>query len=188
MSDHKPEPSKQPQPSATQPNRTGFQGYEVNPPHAQQFARAIGGLLANFGYLEFISKAWLNLVSTDQKLVERLDHIPLRQRIHLIQGLIADGRVPEPHGAKATQLWRRVAELSEIRNQVSHNPILFGRRGVTGENPRDFAGVLDRRKNVKNAEHPGLLTATEIEQAGNEVMRLVQELDALGQTIDERGP
>ena len=141
---------------------------------------AIGTLLVNFGSLEFTAELRLHAVSSDNELVGRLKHLRLAQRIHLIRELSREGRAPGKHASAVDAAWARASELCTLRNQVAHNPVIFGWHGEERDGPPDDVGILDRRKNRTRA----YIALKVINASADELVTVVQTLDALAKTIE----
>jgi hypothetical protein len=140
--------------------------------------------LTNFGAIELAAQGWLHLLSVDQLLISKLSTFRLRQRIDLIRSLVEAGRIPVGYREEAARLWKRVGELTEMRDQVAHNGVVYGWAGPERPGPANFAGVIDRRKNVQNAERPRLITLIAITRAQDEVAQVALRLHALAEAVE----
>jgi hypothetical protein len=165
-------------------NRGGFRGAELNPAHTVPLAHAIGGFLVNFGSIELSADAWIHALATDSIAAEELHKLNLGKKLHAIQRFLDAGRLPAAFADDARRAWKDVARLSELRNQVAHNPVFFGWRGEKQEGPPDFSGVPDRRKGIKReGPTPGLIPLSEIQAAQNESATLAQQLLSLADRV-----
>ncbi len=163
----------------------GFKGYEKDPPHSAHLAHIIGGFLVNFGGLELAAGAWLRALTTDEVAAIALNNLPLKQKILVICSLLDAGRIPQPHCLEVKKLWLEVDRLREIRNQVAHNPVVFGWHGEEHDGPPDFAGVLDRRKGSKaNKPNPGLISSQNLAIVLDQAANLAQSLFELAEKLE----
>ena len=121
------------------------------------FAGMVGGLLLNFGALEFISYRWAEILSTDKVVRDLAIDMPLAKRIGLIKRLIERSGWREDQKKEAESLWSEVLELAKARNTLAHNPLLtkpepdgtvtFGvinAKEMKGTGPYSIAPVLPR--------------------------------------------
>ena len=88
------------------------------------FAGMVGGLLLNFGSLEFISYRWAEVLSTDKVVRDLAIEMPLARRIGLIKRLIERSALADGEKQNALSLWNEVLELAKTRNTLAHNPLL----------------------------------------------------------------
>src|SRR5260221_1793336 len=88
------------------------------------FAGMIGGLLLNFGALEFLSYRWVEILSTDPIARDLAIDMLLGKRIELIKRLVERCAWPEDKKAEAVSLWNDVVKLTKLRNKVAHNPLI----------------------------------------------------------------
>lgn len=166
----------------------GFRGYEKDPSHSSHLATIIGGFLVNFGSLELAAGAWLRALTTDEVAASALNNLPLKQKIQVIYSLLDAERIPQPHCSEVKKLWQQVDRLREIRNQVAHNPVLFGWHGQERDAPPDFAGVLDRRKGSKaNKPKPGLISGRDIANSQDQAANLAQKLYEIAEKLQSIG-
>jgi hypothetical protein len=164
--------------------RGSFRGPALNPKHTRRLANAIGGFLVNFGAIEMQADAWLHSLATDSLAAEELHRLPLSKRLHAIQRFIDEERLPSSLATEALVLWKSALPLVELRNQVAHNPVLFGWHGDERDGPPDFAGIIDKRKGVRRSgPTPGLIPLTEIEAAQDATAALAQKLFDLVERI-----
>jgi hypothetical protein len=165
-----------------------FRGFELNPAPTKPLADAIGGFLVNFGVLEMQADAWLHSLSTDSLAAEELHKLNLSRRLQAVLRFLDVGRLAESISARPRMLWREALMLAELRNQVAHNPIVFGWRGEDHSKPPDFMGVVDKRKNVKRPPNsPNIITLSELTAAQNRSAEIAQELLSIAESIDKSG-
>lgn len=113
---------------------------------SEAFAEMIGGLLVNFGALEFSSYRWVGLLADDTIVRDLAIDMQLSKRIALIKRLVSRSNWPENKKKTAVALWDEVSKLAKIRNTVAHNPIRIEAKAdgtvVSGViNVKDMRGV-----------------------------------------------
>ena len=116
------------------------------------WSNAIGGLILNFGQIEFLSHRWIQHFQTDPIVGDLAINMQLSHRLSLMSELIARSSLVPVVRERATQLWREVGKLSETRNTVAHNPMVFA-RGPEGQ-------VVPGIPNVKHMKGSGPFTVT----------------------------
>lgn len=94
-------------------------------PHIRAYAQEVGALVVAFGFLEYLSYVWIVLLQRDHAVVELAANLGLRERIALITKMV-EREFVESKRTEALNLWRDVANLSDLRNAVCHNPYVFG--------------------------------------------------------------
>ncbi len=92
------------------------------------WSNAIGGLILNFGQVEFVSHRWIQHFATDPILGDLAIDMPFSRRLTLITELVERSSMPADKRQRATELWREASKLSETRNTIAHNPMVFGPR------------------------------------------------------------
>ena len=81
--------------------------------------------MLNFGALELASLQWIDELSTDGIVKEIAIDLKLSRKIALIQTLIKRSNVSAARQKSMIALWDAVSVLSQTRNTIAHNPLLF---------------------------------------------------------------
>jgi hypothetical protein len=102
---------------------------------------AIGGLLINFGAVEFVSFQWIDRLSIDRVVRDIAIELTLSKRINLLKRLIRRSDMTAAQKETACLLWDEVSELAKVRNVVAHNPLVV--RRVNGQFE---AGVINTKQ------------------------------------------
>ena len=90
------------------------------------WSNAIGGLILNFGQVEFVSHRWIQHFAADPILGDLAIDMTFSRRLALIAELVERSNLPADKRQRATELWREAGKLSETRNTIAHNPMVFG--------------------------------------------------------------
>jgi hypothetical protein len=112
----------------------------------RQWSNIIGGLMLNFGSLELTSLRWVQHLSNDEVLNDLAIDLSFTKRLKLISRLVHRTKWSPENKNLSEKLWREASKLSEIRNTVAHNPLVFG-NGPDGDpapgifNLKDAKGV-----------------------------------------------
>jgi hypothetical protein len=121
----------------------------TNIPDMSLWSQSIGGLVINFGGLEFQTLRWLHIFGGEFS-VRTVQSRPMSQRIDSVLELLEGSRLSIESQAKAGALWEEVRSLSVIRNRIVHNPICLGRDAASGETR---FSVIDLKKMVPVGEN-----------------------------------
>jgi hypothetical protein len=129
-----------------------------NSEHTKPLAHAIGYFFVNFGVLETLADGWIFCALTDPLAAKEIAEQALNRKLHLIRTLLAAGRIPETFVDEAKQYWKRVEELSQLRNQLAHNPLFFGwKKGHPEVGAPAFYGYpgspKERKDRLRRAPH-----------------------------------
>lgn len=104
----------------------------VEPSGVSVWAECVGGLILNFGMLEFQSVRWIEVLSGIDRVIEMRGR-KLSQRIKVARDAFDASDADVAAKAKVAELWDEVADLSKTRNRIAHNPMILGRRVDSGE-------------------------------------------------------
>jgi hypothetical protein len=137
---------------------------------------SIGGLILNFGHVEFCSFRWIRHFATDPLLGDLVIDMTLDKRLQVIRELIERSHLSPDARKRAIELWREVGEISKIRNTIAHNPIIFG----VGPDKQPAMGI----PNVKHMKGSGprtvtLLHVSKIIKAAHRLVAISDELDKI---------
>lgn len=121
----------------------------TNVPDMSLWSQSIGGLIINFGGLEFQTLRWLQVLGGEASAMKARGQ-KLSQRIDAALALLSTTNVSSEKQAEAVALWQEVKELSKIRNRIAHNPLCLGRDPNTYE--ANFS-VIDLKKMTPSGEN-----------------------------------
>lgn len=144
---------------------------------AEPWAQLIGKFILNFGLLEFESHMWLLQMSDEPQL---FPDEWFAQRVKRISELVDRHAFDAAWKDAAGRSWERAKTLANTRNQLAHNPLLFGWTDPAEEGTPDLIGILDARSlgDGNSAWKSGIPLADIVEKT-NEVATLVEELASL---------
>ena len=99
---------------------------------ARPWAECVGGLILNFGALEFQTLYWIQvLLGEDQALAYRKK--TLSERILTAKTAFLDSAASNQSKMAAEALWDEIKAHTKLRNRIAHNPMCAGRDSVSGE-------------------------------------------------------
>ena len=148
-----------------------FGGFVPENPEAEHWVRAIGKLVINFTSVEFLSFVWIDTLGRDPLLHEVALERPFAARLDLINRLIDRIEVPDEAKDAAKSAWAEAKKISELRNQVVHNPIAFTWKTRGAEGPHDFIGIPELRKLRRNES--GIVPSISLAQINHAVDYIV---------------
>jgi hypothetical protein len=157
-----------------------YAGFELTSKHIGRWVGAIGKFMINFGGIEWTSFVWMESLSRDDLLKEVAADMPLSKRIELIRKLLDQRALPKKLMNEAKSAWGTAEKLAKFRNDIAHNPIVFGWHGPEEARPPDFIGSLNFRKlKARKPQMTPLLEFTALTRAIDEAARVAQELHEL---------
>jgi hypothetical protein len=101
-------------------------------PEMDRWAQSIGGLILNFGCLEFQTLRWIQILGSEEEAI-RARQARFSRRIDSSLALLRKLGLSSEVKSKAQALWAEVKVLSVLRNQLAHNPLAQGRIPQTNE-------------------------------------------------------
>jgi hypothetical protein len=150
------------------------------------WSNAIGGIMLNFGQVEFTSHRWIQHFSRDPLIGDLAIDMQFSKRLQLIRELLARAELSSEVRSRALELWTEAGKLSETRNRLAHNPMVF----APGPDGQLIPGI----PNVKHMKGSGPFTITvldssQIIHAARRLGEIAAELDQLlAEPSDETRP
>ena len=118
-------------------------------PDMSLWSQSIGGLIINFGGLEFQTLRWLQVLGGEAAAMKARGQ-RLSKRIDALLVLLTASNFSAEIQIEARTLWQEVKDLSEFRNRIAHNPICLGRD--TNTNETNFS-IIDLKKMIPVGEN-----------------------------------
>ena len=139
--------------------------------------QVIGKFIINFGLLEFESHMWLLQMSDEPQLFPDMWFTP---RVARISVLVDQRAFDEVWKAAAEHSWERARTLANTRNQLAHNPLIFGWTDPAEEGLPDLIGIVNARSfGDGNSAWESTIQLADIIEKTNEVATLVEKLASL---------
>jgi len=146
----------------------------IDHPATTEWVGLIGKLLLNFGSIELMAFAWLAALSNKNDIVlDLVAEMALGRRIKLILDLIPKSELASSSCNIAEKRWKEVQKLSDLRNRVAHNPIVFGWHGAEENGAPKFIGI----PNMKKRSIDRLVDLVTLKQAVDQTARIAQHLN-----------
>jgi len=152
--------------------------YEINSPYMRPWIERVGKLILNFSAIEFESIHWYVQLSEREFQVKSIVEIPFTSRVTQIMGHIEERRISDKWRKQSLRRWNEALKLAHLRNQVAHNPIVFGWNDVQEAGDPSVLGIPDiRAKSSGTAKW--LLSADHLDKSINSVAKTATALAAL---------
>lgn len=149
-------------------------------PNISLWSQSIGGLIINFGAIEFQSLRWIEKLGGDSAATAARGK-KLSIRIDEAVKLIGASSLSATDQARARALWSEAKTHSHIRNRIAHNPISPGRKQNTQE---IVLSVIDLKKMAPKGTNPlEPLDYSQIVSVALRVGQIGRELSALIESI-----
>lgn len=161
-----------------------YSGYQLNSNYAEPWIKGIGSFMINFGGIEWTTFLWLDVLAEDSLLKEIAVETPLSRRIEVIRRLLEKRELPKNLMNDSKAAWGSAEKLAKLRNEIAHNPIMFGWHSSEEKGPPDFIGSLNFRK--INSDRPKViphLDLTTLKKGVDDSARITQKLHDLLQSI-----
>ena len=149
-------------------------------PDMSLWSQSIGGLIINFGLIEFQTLQWIQKLGGDDAAIKaRKD--TLSWRITAAVALIEPSSLTSEDQTKARDLWSEARTLSATRNRIAHNPICLGRKADTGA---AVFSIIDLKKMAPTSDNPlESLDYSQIAYVALRVRDIARELSAFIESI-----
>ena len=118
-------------------------------PDMHLWSQSIGGLIINFGILEFQSFRWIQVLG-GESAVARAKNWTLSHRIDTALALLESSHIPDKDQNLARELWSEVKVLSKMRNRIAHNPLCQGTDQVSKQL---IFSVVELKRMTPNGEN-----------------------------------
>jgi len=154
--------------------------YAMNPTFIESWAPRVGKLILNFSCLEFESYLWLVQMSEQPERIQEFTTKRFKSRGDAIIQFVEVRAFSDQWKIDAHTAWCAAIELAKLRNQIAHNPLVFGWADEAEEGEPDFIGVADRQAPKQPAKAKGpFMSKADIDLALNRIAELVQQLASL---------
>lgn len=96
------------------------------------WAECVGGLILNFGTLEFQSVRWIEVLLGCDRVIEMRGK-KLSKRIEVARDAFEESNTDDQTKERVAELWDEATELAKTRNRIAHNPMVLGHKVDGGE-------------------------------------------------------
>ena len=109
---------------------------------AKPWAECVGGLILNFGALEFQTLYWIQKLLGDKELLKARKKT-LSERIQLAKKGFSESVATEAEKTRAEVLWDEIKAYTKLRNRIAHNPMCAA---IDESNDEMIWSVIELRK------------------------------------------
>lgn len=100
--------------------------HAINSRYAQPWVERVGKLILNFSAIEMESIHWFVQLAEREFEIKLIVEIPFASRVTQVMRHINDRKMNDKWRNRSLRGWNEALKLAHIRNQVAHNPIIFG--------------------------------------------------------------
>ncbi|MGB7510574.1 MAG: hypothetical protein WBP54_04705 [Pelodictyon phaeoclathratiforme] len=118
-------------------------------PDMHLWSQSIGGLIINFGGIEFQSLRWIQILGGETDVVNARK-LPLLKRIDTALAQLENSNLSAIDRDTARKLWSEVKQLSKMRNRIAHNPLC---RGTDQDTKQITFSVVDLQRMTSSGEN-----------------------------------
>lgn len=151
--------------------------YAVDSQHTKSWIERVGKLILNFSAIEFESIHWFVRLAERELEIKLIVETPFASRVTQIMRHIEDRKMDEKWRKKSLRFWNEALKLAHLRNQVAHNPILFGWNDISEIGEPTVLGIPNIR--ARRASKAQWLLSTD--HADKSINSMVEIARALGE-------
>jgi len=150
----------------------------INSEHTKPWVERIGKIILNFSVVEMESILWLVQLSEREFEIKTIAEMPLASRITQIIRHIEERTIGVQWRKKSLRAWNEALKLAHLRNQVAHNPVIFGWSKVPEVGIPDILGIPNlRAASSKKAQWQ--LSTDNADKSIDEIVAIAQSLEKL---------
>lgn len=152
--------------------------YAVDSKYTNPWIERVGKLILNFSAIEMESIHWLVQLTEREFEISSLANAKFSSRTNQIMRLIEARKLDEKWRKQSLKRWNEALKLAQLRNQVAHNPLLFGWNHASEVGEPDILGMpnIGARKSSKAT---WLLSKDYADQSINSMVDIAQALAEL---------
>lgn len=152
--------------------------HSVNSPHTKPWIERIGKIVLNFSVLELESIHWLVQLSEESENIKQFVETPFAARVSRLMKHVDNRSINAKWRKASLRAWNDSLKLAIVRNQVAHNPIVFGWHNPAEIDEPDFIFIPNLRGSGSiNKEWS--LSKTTADKCTNDIVAVVQKLAEL---------
>lgn len=150
----------------------------VNSPHMKPWAEKIGLVVLNFSAIELESIQWMIQMQDAVGSVKKIANIPFAKRVNTLMDYVQHRSAGNRWKKASLRAWNAALQLAKVRNQIGHNPLIFGWHDPAEIGEPDSIGIPGiRGKKIRSGEV--LLSPQTVSKTINELTAVALELEKL---------
>lgn len=119
--------------------------HAINSPYTMQWDERVGKLILNFSVIELESIHWLVQLSEREFEIGSIVEIPFASRVTQVMRHVDERKTNDKWRKRSLRGWNEALKLAHLRNQVAHNPIIFGWNQAPELGEPDVLGIPNIR-------------------------------------------
>jgi hypothetical protein len=152
--------------------------HSINSAHTRPWIERVGKLILNFSVIEMESIIWFVLLSEREFEIKTIVEVPFSARATQIMRHIDERSTGSAWRKRSLRAWNEAHKLAHLRNQVAHNPIIFGWSNGIEEGEPNVLGIPNlRARSASKAEW--LLSTKRADESINAMVLVAKTLAEL---------
>ena len=152
--------------------------HSINPEHTQHWFERVGKIVLNFSAIEMESIFWFVHLSEREFEIKKIAESSFTSRVTQIINHVDERTIGVKWRKKSLRAWNEALKLAHLRNQVAHNPIIFGWSIASEVGVPNLLGIPNlKARNSKNAQW--LLSTEKADKSINSMASIAQTLAEL---------
>lgn len=152
--------------------------HAINSPHTQPWIERVGKLIVNFSVIELESIHWFVQLAEREVEINSIVEIPFASRVTQVMRHVDQRQLSDKWRKRSLRSWNEALKLAHLRNQVAHNPIIFGWSHVPETGTPNILGIPNIRvRRASNAKW--LLSTDHADKSINSMVEIAQTLAEL---------
>jgi hypothetical protein len=119
--------------------------HAINPSYTQPWVERVGKLILNFSVIELESIHWFVQMSEREFEIQSIVEIPFASRVTQVMKHIEARKTNDKWRKQSLRKWNEALKLAHLRNQVAHNPIIFGWSNLPETGEPNVLGIPNMR-------------------------------------------
>jgi len=152
--------------------------HSIDSEHTDPWIARVGKIILNFSAIEMESIHWFVQLSEREFEIKAIVDSPFTSRVTQVMRHIDDRTIGVQWRKRSLRAWNEALKLAHLRNQVAHNPIIFGWSKVPEVGVPDILGIPNlRARNSANSQW--LLSTHSADRSINAMVAIAKTLAEL---------
>ena len=152
--------------------------HSINSEHTKPWIARVGKIILNFSAIEMESIHWFVLLSEREFEIKAIVDLPFASRVKQVMRHVDDRTIGVQWRKRSISAWNEARKLAHLRNQVAHNPIVFGWSKVPEVGVPDILGIPNLRAR-RSANAQWLLSTDSADKSINAMVAIAKTLAEL---------
>ena len=150
----------------------------INSVHTRPWVERVGKLIVNFSAIELESINWFVQLAERELEIKAIIELPFSSRVTQVMRHIDERKTGSLWRKRSLRTWNEALKLAHLRNQVAHNPIIFGWSKMPEAGEPDILGIPNvRARNPSEAKW--LLSTDHADKSINSMVEIAKTLAEL---------